>query len=132
MRNTCEFCGKGLKPKSHLRKFCSDKCKMRAYRYRLRNGVKIGTIVKDAYLPYTHCNNFNCKMYLANTPIFFNEITRQKKIPLNIDEYKEELKKFESIPGNFYKSYEFERQWTTVWCKYCLHEHYVKKELVLL
>ena len=121
MIKNCVNCAKEMKAKKDSKKYCSEKCKMRSYRKRERLGEKIGIAPKrDFYAPFTHCNNFDCKTYLAHNKDFFMNITKSYVKPLNEKEY----------ITLFCQGSEKVAHLRVFHCPLCLEEHWYPKPLL--
>ena len=121
MIKNCVNCAKEMKAKKASKKYCSDKCKMRSYRKRDRLGEKIGIMPKTyLYAPFTHCNNFDCKIYLAHDRDFFNAFTKSYVKPINEKEYR-------AMQRISYKNVE---GMSVVHCPLCLEQHWFIRPLL--
>ena len=121
MIKNCVNCGRQMKAEKETKKYCSEKCKMRSFRKRERIGEKIGIAPKqNLYSPFTHCNNFDCKTYLAHEKDFFNGITKKYIKPLSAKEYH----------TMFMKDYKSVDNLKVFHCPVCLEEHWYPKPLL--
>jgi hypothetical protein len=121
MIKNCVNCGRQMKAEKETKKYCSEKCKMRSFRKRERTGEKIGIAPKlNHYSPFTHCNNFECKVYLAHNKDFFNAFTKSFVKPIDEKEYWA-LYRQSSQKVSHLKVFH---------CPLCLEEHWYPKPLL--
>jgi hypothetical protein len=121
MIKNCVNCAKEMKAKKASKKYCSEKCKMRSYRKRERLGEKIGIAPKtNHYSPFTHCNNFDCKTYLAHNKDFFNAFTKSFVKPIDEKEYW----------GLYMQSSQKVSHLKVFHCPLCLEQHWFPKPLL--
>ena len=94
---------------------------MRSYRKRERLGEKIGIAPKiNHYSPFTHCNNFDCKVYLAHNKDFFNAFTKSFVKPIHSKEYWDLFSQHSTKVSHLKAFY----------CPFCLEEHYYQRPLL--